>query len=270
MRRVHNEWLDYRFNLSDHPRRIVSLVSSATEAIDRMGMRDRLVGISEYCPRYIDATNIPIVSQYLNADIESIQALNPDLILLTTGVQRGLSKRLMDVGLPVYNLQLPNSFYGVLENIVSIGSLVNELSASTSLSDAMATQAHELLNQQAHSSKPKIYVELWLGRHRRAVGGMSYIADIVKLAGAELVFSNLAEGYVENDLRVEPEADVFLFFHEPEFLVDGSELVRERGWDTSKPVIMSTVEMGMNMIQDGPSMLDTARWLHTQLQEAGL
>ncbi|WP_347440218.1 helical backbone metal receptor [Rubritalea sp.] len=266
MRKVHNEWLDYRFELSEHPRRVVSLVSSATEALVRMGLRDRLVGISEYCPRYIDAHGIPVVGQYLNADMQAIEVLDPDLILLTTGVQRGLSKRLMNAGLPVYNLDLPVSFYGVLENIRRIGSVVNDLSGSERLISTMRDEAESLRKGESFQPKPRVYVELWLGRHRRAVGGMSYIADIVRMAGAELAFSDLAQGYVENDLGVEPEADIFLFFHEPEYLVDGAQLVYERGWDTDIPVIMSTVKMGENMIQEGPSLLETSEWLHQRIK----
>ncbi|WP_018968709.1 helical backbone metal receptor [Rubritalea marina] len=272
MRKIHNEWLDYRFELSERPIRVVSLVSSATEAMDKMGLHDRLVGISEYCPRYIDPTGIPIVSQYLNADIETIVNLEPDLVLLTTGIQRGLSKKLVQADLPVYNLTLPHSFSGVLENITNLGGLLNELGLARDLVSQMEQAHHKLSTQHPCAKRPRVYVELWLGRHRRAVGGLSYIRDIIHMAGGEMVYGDTTEGYLQNDFEEVKalDPDVFLFFHEPEYLVDGHALVAERGWDAAKPVIMSSVEMGMNVIQDGPSMIDTAHWLRRQLREVGI
>ena len=157
----------------------------------------------------------------------------------------------------------------MLENVALLGGLLNVLPDARDLVSSMREQFGRLSKSHRLIDRPRVYVELWLGRHRRAVGGLSYINDLVELAGGSLVFGERAVGYFENDLDSLPEErpDVFLFFHEPEYLVDGEELVHERGWDTDIPVIMSTVKMGENMIQDGPSFLDTSIWLHQQLKE---
>lgn len=245
------------------------LVSSATEAMDKMGLLDRVCGVSEYCDRYVDTTNIPVVGQYLLADIDKIKELEPDLILLTTGIQKKLSERLAKEGLPIYNLNLPSSFEGMLECVSNMGGLLNEMGKARALVARMRERAAQLRLSNVFETTPNVYVELWLGRHRRAVAGLSYIRDLVEMAGGRLVYSERPEGYFENDLKtIANEApDVYVFFHEPEYLVDGPTLVKERGWDAAVPYIMSTVKMGENMIQDGPSMLDTAEWLHGQLKE---
>jgi len=267
MKTIHVELLDYTFELSDQPQRVVSLVSSATEVIDKMGLIDRVVGVSEYCPRYVKDVESLVVGQYLNCDMERLKALEPDLILITSGVQLKLGKKLAAAGLPVYVLTLPQSFYGMLENTVVLGGLLGELRKARALADKMLTRA-EALKKSHRWSKPKVYVELWLGRHMRAVGGMSFIQDLVDLAGGDLVFGEWAQSYFKPDFdQVKAaEPDVFLFFHEPEYQVDGRSLVKERGWDESVPVIVSTVECGENMIHDGPSFLDTVEWLQGKLE----
>lgn len=269
MRKIHNEYLEHKFELPEKPKKIVSLVSSATEAIDSMGFHERLCGVSEYCHRYIDTSELPVVGQYMTADLEAIQELEPDLVLLTTGIQRRLSKRLAEQGLPIYNFSLPSSFEGILENIHVLGGLMNELEAARKLTQKLRKQAEFLRSIHQFESRPRVYVELWLGRHRRAVGGLSYIRDIVELAGGELVYGEHPEGYFENDFSdlAKEQVDAYVFFHEPEYLVDGKTLVKEREWSEDLPVLMSTVEVGDNMIQDGPSMLETVKWLHSELSQ---
>ncbi|NWK56879.1 ABC transporter substrate-binding protein [Verrucomicrobiaceae bacterium N1E253] len=265
-KKVHVELLDYSFELSGAPQRVVSLVSSASEAMDRMGMIDRVVGVSEYCERYIPDLNAPVVGQYLNCDLEQLKALQPDLILITSGIQLKLGRKLAKEGLPVYVLPLPHSFFGMLENNRILGGVLDELEKSRILSAEMLAQAQRL--QAANrGTRPKIYVELWLGRHMRAVGGMTFIQDLVEMAGGDLLFGNRAEGYFTPDFeevaRMRP--DIHLFFHEPEYLVDPAALVAERGWNASTPVIVSTVDCGRNMIQEGPSFLQTVEWLQKEI-----
>lgn len=269
MRRIHNEYLDHRFDLPDKVERVVCLVSSATEAMGAMSLLEKIVGVSEYCDRYVDTSTMQVVGQYVTADLDAIQALKPDLVLTTTGIQRKLGQRMVKAGIPIYNLNLPSSFEGMLENIMVLGGLLNEMQKARELVLKMRSRAEQMRAVNAGQTRPKIYVELWLGKHMRAVGGYSYIRDLVDLAGAELVYETLAEGYFVPDLEEvkRHDPDAFVFFHEPEYLVDGDALVAERGWNKETPVIMSTVEMGMNMIQDGPSLLDSADWLRKQLEE---
>ena len=268
MRSIHNEYLNHRFELPEKAMRVVCLVSSATEVMDKLGLLDRIVGVSEYCDRYVDTTNIPVVGQYITADFEKIKDLKPDLVLLTTGIQRKLSLKLAGEGVPIYNLNLPTSFAGMLENVALLGGLLNELPKARDLVTRMREQFRRFSHLQQFTERPRVYVELWLGRHRRAVGGLSYINDLVELAGGSLVFGERSVGYFENDLDELPteRPDIYVFFHEPEYLVDGEELVHERGWNTDIPVIMSTVKMGENMIQDGPSFIESASWLHEQIK----
>jgi hypothetical protein len=60
---------------------------------------------------------------------------------------------------------------------------------------------------------------------------------------------------------------VALFFSEPEYPVNARQLLAQRGWDThdGPRVITSTVDRGRNLIHDGPSFTDTARWLAEQM-----
>lgn len=269
MREIYSEALAHRFRLAGSPRRIVSLVSSATEALDRMGLIGRVVGVSEYCNRYVDDLRAPVVGRYLDCELRSLERLDPDLVLVTGGVQLDLGRKLAGAGLPVYALPLPASFPGILEAITILGGLVNEMEMAEQLVDAMQTKA-TALRVERPASPPSVYVELWLGRHMRAVGGLSFIRDLVDLAGGNMLFGDRAEAYFTPDPAevAAHSPDVHLFFHEPEYPIDGAALVAERGWDSAAGLVISTVKLGRNLIQDGPSLLDTAEWLRDEMREA--
>ena len=85
---------------------------------------------------------------------------------------------------------------------------------------------------------------------------------------SSLVFRDHTRGYFTPNFNAVAAArpDIHLFFHEPEYLIDPTELVRDRGRNPDTPVIISTVECGKNVIQDGPSFLDIAAWLQKKLR----
>jgi len=102
----------------------------------------------------------------------------------------------------------------------------------------------------------------------RTIGGFTYIDDLVSIAGGDPIFAERREGYFIPDLaeveRLRP--DLFLLFSELEYPIVPKEILSERGWDRSlKPkIVESTVTRGQNLIQEGPSFLETAAWLQNQ------
>jgi hypothetical protein len=108
-------------------------------------------------------------------------------------------------------------------------------------------------------------VELWFGRHVRRPGGLSFVHDIAWLAGLDPVHGGRPDAYEAPDLdevaRLAP--DWVVVFSEPEHPVDARALLAERGWDRAfaPRLAVSTVERGQNLIHDGPSFVETARWL---------
>lgn len=262
------ESLDYQFDLPDKPERVISLLSAATEALYAMELGDRVVGVSCYCDRYIPNLDKPVAGDYLRVDEQRFAQLAPDLVLVTTGLQRKLGMALAERGLPVYALPLPNSIYGILENNVVLGALLNDVRAGRELSLRMEAEA-AAIRARNPQTRPKVYAELWFGRHMRSIGGLTYIDDLVSLAGGEPIFADKRKGYIIPDFDevVAQAPDVFLIFAEEEYPVDPWKIINERGWNTSLNVtiIESTVQRGKNLIQEGPSILETAAWLQGQL-----
>lgn len=255
-----------RLDLVTPPRRVISFVSSATETLFELGCGESVIGVTPYCGRYVDSLEAPVVGDYLKADAEALRALEPDLVLVTSGIQAALGKRLAEAGLPVYALPLPASRYGILENQITLGGLMHRVGEARALCSRMEAGFANLI-ATAPKHRPKVFIEMWCGRHLRGIGGLSFIHDLLELAGGDPVSAVVSEAYPVPDLQtvaaLKPE--VILLFQEPEHPVDGPSLIAERGWIWGPRLINSDITKGRNIIHDGPSYLETARWLRRQL-----
>lgn len=273
MRRVPCELLGMRVDVPERPQRIVSLVSGVTEALFDLGVGPRVVGVSKYCARYVDISRTEIVGDYLKVDETRLRELQPDLVLLTSGVQLGVARRLAKQGFPVMVLPMPVSFEGIVDNVRQSAALAGETIAGQALAGRMADDAAVLRAvTRSRARRPRLFVDLWFGRHERTTGGLSFVHDLVTLAGAENVFGDRGDAYCEVDVAeiaaAQPEA-VLIFTEEDDHPVDVPALVRARGWERL-PVIVSDIARGRIVIHDGPSILESARWLADELAARGL
>jgi ABC-type Fe3+-hydroxamate transport system substrate-binding protein len=263
--------LDNEFELDETPRRIVSLNPGFSEAIVEMGAGDRLAGISSYCSRFISPGEAVVAGDYLKADHRVLKELDPDLILITTGVQLRLGRELVRAGYPVYALPLPSSFHGILENIINISALCGVTGLGRELARRLEDSARTIsaATPWERDNAPGVYPELWFGLHPRSIGGRSYIHDIIRIAGGHPLGVELADSYTMLDFaRVEQSRPgIFLGFHEPEYPMDFPLEAEKRGWNWLEPgqIIVSTTEKGKNIIHDGPSLVQTSSWLQEQM-----
>jgi len=68
-------------SIDEAPQRIVSHVPPITEILFALDLDERVVGVSDFCDYPEEAKSKPSVGNYFNPSIESIVALDPDLVL---------------------------------------------------------------------------------------------------------------------------------------------------------------------------------------------
>lgn len=252
--------------LPERPRRIVSLVAGYSEGLWAMDLAERVVGVSKFCRRYLDPGARPVVGDYLRIDEAVLVGLAPDLVLMTGGVQLGVARRLAAAGLPVFVLPLADSLAGILENLRRLGALAGEMQAAHALTERMEHEAAEL-RATAPAIRPRIYVELWFGRHPRMAGGLTFVHDLITLAGGENIWADAPTGYLKLDpggvVKRRPEV-VVIFWEDDDTAVDAPGLMQARGWTAS--LVEARLRPGQVLIHDGPSCLAVARWLRAQFQ----
>lgn len=173
----------------DHPpRRIVSLAPSITEIHIRLGLANRLVGVTRHCPRP-DAQPAPFRFDSIEApDPERILSLNPDLVLLTPMTPPAVAERIRRSGITV--AALDQASYESICNTVRILGRINlcEEKSNALLAQWEASQEH---TRQRVKDLPSPTVGIfydteplftasnrtWIGRILRDAGGANIAPD---------------------------------------------------------------------------------------------
>jgi len=146
--------------LPERPERIVSLAPALTDAVVRIRGVEALVGRSAWCWRPERVCQLPVVGGYTECRRDRLEALAPDLVLTTGGVQEPLARELAGEGWPVYLVPLPSSPWGIVENVTVVGTVTGEPDRAL----ALARRCHEALGAVRDVLPPlRTWVEIDLG-----------------------------------------------------------------------------------------------------------
>src|SRR5712692_3904208 len=124
--------------MSRYPQRIVCLTEETTETLYLLGQGHRVIGVSGYTVRPLEARQKPKVSAFINARFEKIQDLEPDLVLAFSDLQADLAAELVRRGIPVVVFN-QRSVAEILQMIRMVGGLVGSQAAAEQLADRLAT-----------------------------------------------------------------------------------------------------------------------------------
>lgn len=176
------------------PQRVVSLSPAVTEIIYALGAQELLVGRTDFCEYPAEAQDIPSIGGISNLNIESILALNPDLVISGSMVGKKVTDQMDAMGTPMVCVIEKPHFDALYDNIVAIGRLVGKEREADSLNALMRERVNALIssdtNRLTHST-PKVYYVVGFGPSGNfTAGGNTFINDIIRMAGGR----NIAEG----------------------------------------------------------------------------
>lgn len=170
-----------------YPERIVCLAAEIPEILFRLGALDKVVGISAYTTRPKEALGIPKVSGFKFGSVERIMAVNPDLVILTSGVQKELAAHLASNGATLLHFN-PHRLSDLYETIQLLGNLVNKFFEAEKLNADIRAEVAKIEDMaQALPVRPRVYFEEWMNP---LICGTGWVSDLIELAGGEDVFRN--------------------------------------------------------------------------------
>ena len=189
--------------MARYPQRIVCLTEETTEALYRLGAGDRVVGVSGYTARPPEARAKPKVSAFLNARIDKIAALEPDLVLAFSDLQADIARDLIRRGYPVVTFN-QRSVAGILQMIRMLGGLVGLADAA----DALALELDGGLERVRASAsrfprRPRVFFEEW---DDPLISGIRWVDELIEIAGGDPVFPHLRTGTLGRERIVPADA----------------------------------------------------------------
>jgi iron complex transport system substrate-binding protein len=176
---------------SEPPRRIVSLIPSATELIYEIGAGPALVGVTLNDTYPEEVRSLPKVGDQ-NVDLERLVSLHPDLVVLDTEFTSDNGK-IERFGLAVLGLKSKR-----LEDIGKNLRLLGERLGRKPQGEQAAQRFEKALQDVPKvKSDSRVFVEIW-GTPLMTVGSDSIPNDLLELVGLTNVYSDQV-GYFQVD-----------------------------------------------------------------------
>jgi len=189
--------------VSAWPQRIVCLTEETTETLYLIGAGDRVVGVSGYTVRPPEARRKPIVSAFLHARYEKIEALEPDLIVGFSDLQADITADLIRRGHTVVTFN-QRSVAEILRTIRMVGGLVG----LTARGEALAADLEAGLDAIRESAarfprRPRVFFEEW---DDPLISGIQWVDELIDIAGGTTTFPELRRAGLARDRILQPEA----------------------------------------------------------------
>jgi len=209
--RVLKDDLDREVRLPAKVERAVSLAPNLTEMVFAIGAGDRLVGVTTYCNYPEEAKAIQKVGDTLNPNMESIIALKPDVVLVSTASQiENFTKTLDQNGIAVF-VTNPNSIDSVNTNLLKLGDLFGKTSGAQALVETLHKRSTNASAADKKRERLRVLVQLET-ETIFTVGKASFITDIIEKAGGKSVTDNVDSAYfpLSKETAVATQPDVII------------------------------------------------------------
>lgn len=232
-------------SFSKPPERIVCLIESALSGIYMLGAQSRIVGISanvynesvfsDYADmdERIRQKKIPTPGNWDFVNIESVIALQPDLVLLWSHQEESI-RSLEEKGIPVFGVFIKNSD-DVYREILALGALTGKDARADELIRYTKQELRRFSEKTAKGNRPKIYF-MWAQGELETSGKNSTVHELIELAGGVNVCGHIEQEHlvvnIENVLTWNP--DLVIMWHNT--AKDPKDLLQNPMWQSVNAV----------------------------------
>jgi iron complex transport system substrate-binding protein len=254
----------------EFPRRIVCLTAETTEIAFALGAGDRVVGVPGTARRPEAARERARVGGFTTFRTDRILALQPDLVLAFSDLQREVVGELIGAGIAVLCTN-QRSFDDVLRAILLVGGALGREAAAREL---IADMRDEVKQIREYSSvwpdRPRVYFEEWMDP---LIAGIGWVSDLIEIAGGHDVFAELrgrgraSDRVVAADevARRDPQIILASWCGKP---VDRAAIAGRPGWSRLPAVAHAQIHEipGEDVLAPGPSLMHGLRRIHEIIQ----
>lgn len=263
--------LGRKVTIDKKPERIVSLAPSNTEILFALGLREEVVGITEFCDYPEEAKFKEKIGGFSDPNVEKIVELKPGLVL-ATGMHQKILGDLEEVDLRVFVLD-PRSIDDVLGNIEVVGELTGKKETAESLVAEMKKKIDGVKKKVAGLSgeeKPLVYYEVW-NDPIMTVGPGALVYEIIQVAGGKNIAADAQEEYPKLSLEVLIEKNPQVIIASKGSMGDPGKVKERKGWEDISAVKEGKVYIidEDKVVRAGPRVVDglveVAKILHPEL-----
>ncbi|BFH72597.1 ABC transporter substrate-binding protein [Sulfurisphaera javensis] len=267
--KVYNEILDEYVDVPRPIKKIVSLDPATTETLFMLGYGDKIIATDAFSYRPEEARRIPKIGSYTHVNVDFLERNKPDIIFSTTGAQKELTKKLINLGFTVYPIGVATSISRILNNVIIISNVIGALNEGRKLYMELFSALSSFI-RTSPIKRVKVYIEFDLGGPITA-GFPTHVSDAIYHVGGKNIFDDKEDAYFtpnpEDILSREPDVIIY----EPKMYKD-YEVERfkkgliNRGLSSllEKPILITK---GDFLAHQGPSFItEGVKWLFLSLE----
>lgn len=183
--------------LQSPPERIVSLAPSNTEVLFALGLDDRIVGVTDYCDYPQLALEKSTIGGFSTVSIEKVIALEPDLVVSSSGNNQETIDRVKDLGIPVYYVDAEN-LDGIYRNFENLGFITGTSDKALKIVSSLKEREEKVREAGASlSDKPIVAHVIWYDPIYVS-GKDTFQDELIQIAGGVNAFSDKQSHAIAN------------------------------------------------------------------------
>ncbi len=198
-----------RVSLPNKIERVVSLAPNLTEIAFAVGGGDKLVGVTSFCNYPLEAQKIQKIGDTLTPNIESIIALKPQIVLVSTASQIENFTKILDEQQIAYFVTNPNSLEDIYQSIYKIGQIFSSDDKADEVVKVLKIRVAKVKNRANDGKNTKVFLQI-SNESLYTIGKESFLTDLIVSAGGISVTEAVATAYpkisLETALAYQPEA----------------------------------------------------------------
>jgi iron complex transport system substrate-binding protein len=201
--------LGRKVNIPLKVNRAISLAPNLTENIFAVGAGDKLVGVTTFCDYPAEAKSIRKVGDTINPNMESVIALKPQIVFVSTASQmEAFTKTLEGNGIAVFVTD-PNSLDAIYRNLEQFGEIFGTQDRAAQLTAEMKARLNAIREKVGGEAPVRVFVQISKDP-LFAAGRESFITEMIEYSGAISVTRDISAAYMrlsdETALAMNPEA----------------------------------------------------------------
>jgi len=220
-----------KFSSHKTPQRIISLSPSVTETLFALGLGDKVVAVTDYCDFPEEANKLPKVGGFINPNLETIVALQPDLVIFLANQQRVVAQ-LQQLNIPI--LPVSNTSLADIKNTIDvIGAQTQHQQQADQLLNKINQKIAFITEKTTGLTRPKVMITMGHSidsEHMKQIfiaGQHDFYNDLITLAGGQNVYQaqqpNVPSLSMEGIMQLNPQVIIDVY---PEAEDHNSDLVK--------------------------------------------
>ncbi|MBB3109485.1 iron complex transport system substrate-binding protein [Paenibacillus phyllosphaerae] len=188
------------------PQKVVTLVPSETEVLYAIGAGEQVAGVDDYSNYPAEAASKPKVGG-MEANIESIVGLKPDLVLASSTMNTAVIEKLRGLNIKVYASD-PKTYETVMEKVATIGAIMDKASEAAEVIQHMQDVKEQVQSAVKDAAQPKVYLEFSPGW---TVGKGEFLDEIITMAGGVNIADQQSWYEIDPEKVIAANPDVIIY-----------------------------------------------------------